>query len=140
MTETNSNFLIANQLKRLLIESSDLFEEYTSRVCPDCTDVCCRQKHGIYGEGDMRYLKALDEQIPRRDLSRPGEGPCEAMGPRGCVQPRWLRPFKCTWYICEPLIAALDEGPQQKARKLSDLMQEMMDLNRALAEPSDHSP
>ncbi len=124
--------LTAERLKRLLIESSSLIEEYTRKVCPDCSDVCCRQKHGVYRERDILYLQALDVEVPPRDEGRPLEGPCQFMGPRGCVQPRWLRPFKCTWYFCEPLLAVLNEGPQRSARRLSAYLQEMILLSDKL--------
>jgi hypothetical protein len=124
MTETR--VVIAEKLKQLLIESSSLIEDYTREVCPGCTDVCCRQKHGAYRERDILYLHALGVEVPLRDEARPLEGPCQFMGPRGCVQPRWIRPFKCTWYFCEPLLAALNQGPQRKARRLSSHLQEMI--------------
>jgi len=119
---------IANKLKQLLIESSPLIEEYTCEVCPDCTDVCCRQKHGTYQKRDISYLQALGVDIPPRNDARPLDGPCESMGPRGCVLPRWMRPFKCTWYFCDPLIRTLNERPQRNARRLSATMQEMIRL------------
>lgn len=128
-----NHFDPAEKLKQLLIESSPLIEEYTAGVCPDCIDVCCRQKHGLYRERDIRYLQTLDVAVPPRDSARPLEGPCEAMGPQGCVLPRWLRPFKCTWYFCEPLLAALNRGPQKKARQISTVMQEMIDNYDALS-------
>ena len=124
----------AQKLKQLLLESSPLIEEYTGKVCPDCTDVCCRQKHGLYREKDLSYLLALGENTPIRDTARPSEGRCEMMGPRGCLQPRWQRPFKCTWYFCAPLLRALDEGSPRKARRLSAMLQEMADLYQELPE------
>ncbi len=128
-----NHFDLAKKLKLLLIESSPMIEEYTADVCPSCTDVCCRQKHGLYRERDIRYLRALEVAIPLRDTARPLEGPCEAMGPWGCILPRWLRPFKCTWYFCEPLLAALDRGPQKKARQITIIMQEMICSYNALS-------
>jgi hypothetical protein len=125
---------IAQEMKLLLIGSSPLIEEYTAAVCPDCTDVCCRQKHGLYRERDVLYLRALGVKVPARDTARLLEGPCEAMGPEGCMQPRWLRPFKCTWYFCEPLLAALNRGPQKKARKIAAIMQEMIDLYQTISD------
>ena len=122
----------ATKLKKLLIESSPLFEEYTADVCPGCSDVCCRQKHGLYQETDIRYLRTLEVPVPERDAARPLEGPCEAMGPGGCMLPRWMRPFKCTWYFCDPLLAALNQGPQKKARQVAIVMQEMIDTYHAL--------
>ena len=130
---TSHRVKIAERLKELLIESSPLIEEYTAITCPGCRDVCCRQKHGIFRERDIWYMQALGIDVPRRDASRPLEGPCECMGPQGCSQPRWIRPFKCTWYFCDPLLAALNEAPQKRARRLTEVMQEMLDLYDCLS-------
>jgi hypothetical protein len=116
----------AGRLQQLLIESSPFIEEYTRELCPSCTDVCCRQKHGIYRERDVIYLAALETAIPAREPERPPDGPCQALGEGGCMHPRWLRPFKCTWYFCDPILKALDDGPQKKARALSTIMKEMI--------------
>jgi len=129
---TKDPAIAAHQLKQLLIDSSPLIEEYTSKVCPGCIEVCCRQKHGTYRETDRAYLRSLGEDVPPRDGSRPLEGPCELMGPKGCVHPRWMRPFKCTWFFCGPLLTALDEGPTKKARRVSAALQEMADLHAEL--------
>jgi hypothetical protein len=131
----DKNRIIAEQLKQLLIDASPLIEEYTAIACPVCNDVCCRQKHGLYKEKDILYLQALGTDVPDRDRTRQVEGPCESMGQAGCAQPRWLRPFKCTWYFCDPLLVALQEGPQKKARKLSAMMQEMIELYGELKLP-----
>ena len=120
---------IAEKLKQLLIDASPLIEEYTSMVCPACRDVCCRQKHGLYRDRDRLYLDGLGMDVPARDIARPGEGPCEMMGPKGCIQPRWKRPFHCTWYFCEPLLTVLNDGPQKKARMLAAVLREMVDLH-----------
>jgi hypothetical protein len=124
----------AEKMKQLLIESSPMIEDYTREVCPACAEVCCRQKHGMFRGNDRMYLHALGVEIPPRDQERPLDGPCELMGPHGCDQPRWLRPFKCTWYFCEPLLKAMDDGPSRKARRLSALLQEMTELYRELEE------
>lgn len=134
MKQNTTTVAIAVKLKQVLIESSPLIEAYTAAVCPDCTAVCCKQKHGILPEKDGRYLMALGINIPPRDTSRPLEGPCELMGPNGCVHPRWMRPFRCTWYFCGPLLAALNEGPQKKTRHLTAVLQEMVHLYGALSE------
>jgi len=126
MMENRKN--IAERLKRLLIESSPMIEEYTAAICPGCSDVCCRQKHGTFRENDILYLRTLGVEVPKRDQGRPLDGPCEWMRPEGCVQPRWMRPFKCTWYFCEPLLKTLNDSPPRKARRVSAVLQEMADL------------
>jgi hypothetical protein len=124
----------ADKMKRLLIGSSPMIEDYTREVCPACAEVCCRQKHGMFRENDIVYLHALGVEVPPRDQGRPLDGPCEWMGPRGCDRPRWLRPFKCTWFFCGPLLKAMNDGPSRKARQLSALLQEMADLYRELGQ------
>jgi hypothetical protein len=125
---TNDRLTTAEKLKQLLIESSSLIEQYTRKVCPDCIDICCKQKHGVYKEKDILYLRALGVEVLLGDEVKQLDGPCQFMGPRGCDTPRWCRPFKCTWYFCEPLLAALNEGPPKKARQLSAVLQAMINL------------
>jgi hypothetical protein len=118
----------AKKIKQLLIDLSPMIEEYTARVCPDCRDVCCKQRHGIMNEQDMRYAAALRLPLPMYDPGRPFNGTCQFMGPCGCVNPRWLRPWRCTSYFCEALLAAMNDGPQKKARRVSALIQEIVDI------------
>lgn len=118
----------AKRLQQLLMESADLIEAYTREACPACTDVCCRQKHGIYRDRDIRYLEAIGAFVPEFDPTRDPEAPCEFLGEGGCINPRWLRPFKCTWYFCEPLILAMDERSGRQTRQLTAVMDEMIRL------------
>ncbi|HAR45795.1 MAG: hypothetical protein A2X56_10020 [Nitrospirae bacterium GWC2_57_13] len=118
----------AEKLKRLLIEHSHLIEEYTAVACPDCTDVCCRQKHCLFREKDIVYLTALGKEVPVRNETLPPDGPCQFMGRAGCSLPRWRRPFRCTWYFCEPLLSALHDAPARRSRELSKALQKMADL------------
>lgn len=124
----NVNQSPARELKRLLIEHSHLIEEYTAVACPDCIDVCCRQKHCLFREKDIVYLTALGEEVPVRDETTPPDGPCQFMDPTGCSLPRWRRPFRCTWFFCEPLLNALRDAPVKRSRELSKALQEMADL------------
>ena len=119
---------IAQKLKALLIELSPLIDEYTSRKCPDCRDVCCKQRRCSLDAVDSRYVGALGHAAPVYDPARLPDGPCQFMGPNGCITPRWLRPWRCTWYFCDPLLEALNSGPPKDARKLSALIQDIVDI------------
>lgn len=125
---SRSSVIVAEKLKELLITSSPLIEDYTREICPACTDVCCRQKHGVFRERDITYLTALDLRVPAYDHERPAEGPCQFLAPTGCSLPRWQRPFKCTWYFCLQLLTAMDEGQRKKARGLSRTLEDMVRL------------
>ena len=124
----------ALRLQQLLSETSPLIESYTSAVCPWCTDVCCRQRHGLLTRCDRAYLAALGADVPRHDPLLPLDGPCQFLGPGGCATPRWQRAWKCTWFFCEPLLRALEEGPAKQARALSATLEEMARLYDAMKE------
>jgi len=122
----------AKRLQQLLMVSSPSIEDYTRDACPHCPDVCCLQKHGCYRERDIIYLNALGAVVPIIDLARPPDSRCQFLGERGCIHPRWLRPFKCTWYFCDPLIRAMAERPGRSTRQLTAVMEEMIRLYDAL--------
>lgn len=122
---------IAIRLKGLLTEVSPLIEEYTQRVCPLCEDVCCKQKHASPEERDLIYMKltGISEYI----LEAPDpEEPCQFLGEKGCIKPRWQRPLRCTWYFCERLLKEMDQGDQRKARRLIEAIKEIIELSRKL--------
>lgn len=130
MPETKET--IARQLRELLTWLSPLIEEYTNRVCPGCADVCCKQKHGMLLAKDIAYLAALGvETIPHDPFWSP-DALCRFLGPAGCSRERWQRAWKCTWYFCDPLIKAMDEGPQSKSRRISEMVQRAMELREKL--------
>ncbi len=118
----------AERIRQVLIDLSPMVEEYTARVCPDCRDVCCKQRHGIMDEQDMSFLSALGAPFPLYEPGRPLDGPCQFMGTEGCVRPRWLRPWRCTSYFCNALLDAMNSGPQKTARQVSTLIQEIVDI------------
>lgn len=121
-------FATAQAIRRLLTECSPLIEEYTAAVCPSCTEVCCKQRHGAFTEKDRAYLNALETDVPRHDPAWPPDRLCQFLGPGGCVKPRWQRAWKCTWYYCDPLLEALRSGPARKARRLSALQRNILGL------------
>lgn len=121
---------IAFKLKYLLIEVSPLIEELTQKICPQCNDVCCRQKHVIPEEKDRIYLKITGAEYSVED--RDPEGLCQFLGERGCVRPRWQRPLRCTWYFCDSLLKEMDERDQRKVRRLIEIIQEIVKLSGML--------
>jgi hypothetical protein len=121
----------ADSLKNLLIELSPLIERYTAEACPGCADVCCKQKRAMMDKVDRLYATSLGLPLPVLDNTRSPEGPCQFMGPQGCRTERWLRPWRCTWYFCDPLLEALNRGPQKTARKIAALIQAIVDIRSA---------
>ncbi|NOZ24856.1 MAG: hypothetical protein GXO94_02030 [Nitrospirae bacterium] len=119
------------RLRALFEEISPLIEGYTSKVCPSCEDVCCKQKHAYYDSEDLVYVSALGLALPEYG-DRGLEEPCEFLSVSGCSRPRWQRPFRCTWYFCEPLLRHMEEGPGRPYRRLVGLLQEIVELKGKL--------
>lgn len=124
---------IALQLKNLIIEVSPLIEEFTQKTCPYCKDVCCKQRHAIPEERDILYRKLLRLQ-PETFDNRDEDEPCQFLSNQGCIKPRWQRPLRCTWYFCDSLLKAIDEGNQKKARRLIEQIKSIVELSRLLTE------
>lgn len=80
-------------------------ERYTRRVCPHCRKVCCKNRHGTPEGEDFAFYQALGKEAKPSD--GPPEAVCSLLGGTGCVLPRWQRPFRCTWYFCQPLLEAM---------------------------------
>ncbi|MDA8099188.1 MAG: hypothetical protein M0042_06140, partial [Nitrospiraceae bacterium] len=128
------------RIRELLEIISPLIERQTATVCPGCVEVCCRQRHGSFTETDHVYLAALGEKVPLHDLTQDPDGPCQFLGPQGCVKPRWQRARKCTWFFCRPLLDALAAGSPRDARMLSQHLEELGRLYDSLkGVPDEHS-
>ncbi|NOY40020.1 MAG: hypothetical protein GXO95_07305 [Nitrospirae bacterium] len=115
------------RLRVLFEEISPLIESYNAEVCPYCEDVCCKQRHAYYDSEDMIYISALGLAVP--EYSERGlEEPCEFLSSKGCSRPRWQRPFRCTWYFCEPLLSHMYNGPGRPHRRFVSLLQDIVEL------------
>ena len=118
-------------LRVLFEEINPLMERYIPEVCPDCEDVCCKQRHAYYDAEDMIYISARGLSVP--EYSERGlDEPCEFLSFEGCSRPRWQRPFRCTWFFCGPLLQHMNDGPGRPYRRLVGLLQDIVELRSEL--------
>ena len=104
----------ASRIARLLEEIDPLILEDTALVCPRCTEVCCISRHGRYAFDDLVFLTALGKKIAVDGNCLPWHMPCHYLGSGGCVLPRVMRPYRCTWYFCDSLMKETGaKGPRQ---------------------------
>ncbi len=129
---SDSKDVLARQLKDILIELSPMIEDLTSRVCPGCEDVCCKEMHGRPTATDLACFRALGIDRDEKDDGRPLDGPCRHLGEKGCALPRWQRAWKCTWYFCDPLLRSMREGDQRTGRRIGELLSRVMTLREDL--------
>lgn len=90
---------------RDLLETISLdIERYTATACTDCSSVCCSHRHSRYDRSDSIFLAALGLDVPEYDSDTEETAPCRFLGAKGCVLQRSLRPYRCTWFFCTPLL------------------------------------
>ncbi len=117
---------------RAAFENMDPFiQSYTAEICPYCGSVCCANRHGMPEYADIVGMLAMGLEIPEYDLGVEQGAMCQFMGEEGCVLPRARRPYRCTWYFCDPLLLKIDMAPMQEYRFFINGVQE---LSRARGE------
>ncbi|MBI5102661.1 MAG: hypothetical protein HZB33_12635 [Nitrospirae bacterium] len=101
-----------------LIESLDTFQQDCCRaVCPQCTSICCVNRHAYHEHEDIVYLAALGRKMPSYDIAVEDTAPCQFLGERGCVIERRLRPHRCNSYFCAPLLDHMRGLPGREHRR-----------------------
>lgn len=127
----NLRFL-AEKIKILINKIDPYIQENTSTVCPSCERVCCINKHAYYELEDLIYIYALGLKEPSYKKGIKDTDPCQFLTKKGCSIYRYLRPFRCNWYFCEPLLKNMENGNARKYRKIINLMGEILNNRREL--------
>jgi len=109
MHETNKTE-IARELKGILDAVSPFIEKHTALICPLCEKVCCINKHGDHTKDDIYFLEALGIRVPSVEPERKDTDPCRFLAANGCSLDRWERPFRCTWFFCDPLLQSMKDN------------------------------
>jgi hypothetical protein len=101
---------IAHELKKLFNAVSPFMEKHTALICPLCEKVCCINKHGRHTKEDIYFFAALGMKAPSNDRGRKDTDPCGFLAADGCSLERWERPFRCTWFFCDPLLESMKDN------------------------------
>ena len=105
------------------VETAGLFiERHTSVVCPACHKVCCINRHSYHELADIICISALGERPPFYRRRAGDTEPCQFLGETGCSIRRPLRPHRCNWYFCGPLLEHIQTAPAREYRRfIADL-------------------
>lgn len=118
----------ARQAEVLIEAISPLIEAYTSAVCPDCTSVCCINRHARFDQSDVIFMTALEKDIPGENPGIADTDACRFLGSRGCNLKRSQRPYRCTWFFCSLL---LDQIMQQtSAAEYREFIELLRDITK----------
>ena len=100
---------LAEAIADNLQEVDPIMDDLCAKTCPDCSDPCCRHADVRYDLRDLVFLHCRQNALPlHQPKQHPGQ-PCSFLGQNGCVLPRSLRPFLCTWYVCPQQMKELRE-------------------------------
>lgn len=94
----------ARQAEILIEAISPLIEAYTAAACPECTSVCCIDRHSRFDRSDIIFMTALGKDIPEENSGIAETDACRFLCSRGCTLERSQRPYRCTWFFCSALL------------------------------------
>lgn len=116
----------AHQTEVLLEAISPIIEALTSRLCPECAAVCCINRHSHFDYSDVIFMSALNRELPAEAPEVALTAPCRFLGLSGCLRKRTERPYRCTWYFCEPLLDVIwKQMPLPEYRRFMKMLREI---------------
>ncbi|MFP4429427.1 MAG: hypothetical protein ACLFPB_08935, partial [Desulfovermiculus sp.] len=109
-----------------------VMEQLCAATCPSCPEPCCLHADVRYDFRDLVFLHCRQQALPlHQPRLHPGR-PCSYLGRRGCILPRSLRPFLCTWYLCpvqrEMIHNASSQDMAHVLQRLQSIQQQRKDL------------
>lgn len=125
---------LARQVAELTEQSGEFIQAHTALVCPSCTRVCCATRHSYHEVADIIYLCALGESLPVYAKGRAAGDPCQFISVEGCTIQRSLRPYRCNWYFCTPLLDHMQKTAARDYRKFMEILTELGRKREALLE------
>ncbi len=123
---------LAQQIKSYLLEIDPFIDAYAKKVCSACTNICCLNKNSRYEYDDIIYILALREKfpIPKRNLEE--KEPCYLLSEKGCIIPRYIRPFRCNWYLCDNLLKEMESAPTRVFREFSNTFSKILQARQQM--------
>jgi hypothetical protein len=118
----------------LIEEASPHIQKGTSVVCPHCTRVCCINRHAYHEHADLLYILVLGEEAPSYKEGVRDTDPCQFLGERGCTVKRSLRPYRCNWYFCSPLLENIQSRPARDYRAFIGLLRKITEKRELMLE------
>jgi hypothetical protein len=136
MTDINHNNKaeIAQELKEIFDAVNPFIQQHTSLVCPSCEKVCCINRHGNHDDNDKIFISALGREISAGNSEGNDTDPCRFLNPEGCSMDRWMRPFRCTWFFCDPLLESMEKDKGRAYREFVDTFKRLVDIRQKLIE------
>ncbi len=126
---------LAIQIAENIDNLGAFLQKHTAVVCPECDSVCCINRHSYHAFDDIVYIHAIGEKIPLHNSAFDDSVPCQFLGKRGCTIARSLRPYRCNWYFCSPLLDHITtHNSNRHYRSFIKLLQEITGKRQEMME------
>ena len=109
-----------------------VLDNLCERTCPDCREPCCVRATVRYDFRDLVFLHFLWKGLPVGQPSAVAGKACSCLGDKGCVIPRMVRPFMCTWYLCPAQMALVRAAEAGSEAFLVGWLREIQECRKAL--------
>jgi hypothetical protein len=116
---------LATSLYEAMESLGCIIQQHTEIICPECKTVCCIDRHSFHSFEDIVYIFALGEKLPQHLFGMEDFLPCRFLGKNGCTISRHLRPYRCSWYFCSPLLEHIGQLPIRDYRRFISLLQDI---------------
>jgi hypothetical protein len=116
---------------------ADLFPFLDELVCqanPLCRENCCQVARVYFQLDDLVYLHLSGQTLPPAQTRASPDQACRYLRATGCALPRAVRPWHCTWFICDVQLEVLGRMPTRRQRVFSALFEEVMAQRRRMIE------
>lgn len=118
--------ILSIEIKNILLKIDPFIDHNARKICSHCTNICCQHKNSRYEYDDTIYILALREKFPLSDRNLKEKEPCYLLTEKGCKTPRYLRPLRCNWYLCENLLKEMESAPARVFREFSNNFKNML--------------
>lgn len=108
-------------------------EALCAHTCTCCPDPCCSKASVWYDFRDLLGLHLYGKSIPMGQPISDYGNACRYISHSGCMLPRSIRPWICTWYLCPVQKRWLQRQPGDCRRSL-ELALDRIKTERALLE------
>jgi hypothetical protein len=108
--------MLARDTEASLESIFTILDDLCSVTCPWCPNPCCLSAEVWIDFKDLLFLHLAGHPVPDKQLRSQMKKVCRCWRPKGCVVPRILRPWICTWYLCPTQMAIL----RRKSRRIRD--------------------
>lgn len=124
---------LARRIRRLLDAVDPWMDELAARTCPGCPSPCCAGASVYHDFTDLVVLHLAGPGLPLEQCRAAGET-CRHLSPSGCLLPREIRPWICTWYLCPEQRRELSRLAPDAERRLTRLVTRIGRLRPSLEE------